>query len=120
MLIWVRHVYVTLYPVSVLEQKDPAEPFDVEEVVQEMPRDQRMSLWGRLASLLQDILVELPPEHWGEDIEVESAVDRLSVVVQYYAMYALFIFVSSELLLLCECSLRSVLWLLWLVWHVWL
>ncbi|XP_056290546.1 condensin-2 complex subunit G2 [Pseudoliparis swirei] len=59
--------------------KDRAEPFDVEEVVQEMPRNQRLTLWGKLGSLLQDVLLELPPERWAEDrqecMEVESAAD---------------------------------------------
>lgn len=66
-------------PVCTVEQKDTAEPFDVEEVVQEMPRDQRETLWGRLASLLQDILLELPAECWEEDMEVESAADPVSL-----------------------------------------
>ncbi|XP_047468058.1 condensin-2 complex subunit G2 [Mugil cephalus] len=47
--------------------KDKTEPFDVEEVVQEMPRDQRETLWGRLGSLLQDVLLESPPERWEEN-----------------------------------------------------
>lgn len=51
--------------------------------MQEMPRDQREALWGRLASLLQDILVELPPERWEEDMEVESAADPVSLPVVY-------------------------------------
>uniref|UniRef100_A0A8C6UVV3 Non-SMC condensin II complex, subunit G2 n=1 Tax=Neogobius melanostomus TaxID=47308 RepID=A0A8C6UVV3_9GOBI len=58
---------------------DKTEPFDVEEVVQEMPRDQRKSLWSRLAALLEDVLSKLPPERWGEkrdeggqDMEVDS------------------------------------------------
>lgn len=66
----------------VAEQKDRAEPFDVEEVVQEMPRNQRLTLWGKLGSLLQDVLLELPPERWAEDLqecmEVESAADPVS------------------------------------------
>lgn len=67
-----------------MEQKDKTEPFDVEEVVQEMPKEQRHSLWGKLASLLQDVLQDLPPEEWDkggkEGMEVESTVDpvRLS------------------------------------------
>lgn len=61
-----------------VEQKDPAEPFDVEEVVQEMPRDQRETLWGRLVSLLHDILLELPAERWQDDMEVDSAADPVS------------------------------------------
>ncbi|XP_029313120.1 LOW QUALITY PROTEIN: condensin-2 complex subunit G2 [Cottoperca gobio] len=55
--------------------KDKAEPFDVEEVVQEMHRDQRQTLWGKLASLLQDVVQELPPERSEEGMEVESAAD---------------------------------------------
>lgn len=62
-----------------MEQKDKTEPFDVEEVVQEMPREQRHSLWGKLASLLQDVLQDLPLEQWDkggkEGMEVESTVD---------------------------------------------
>ncbi|XP_029001424.1 condensin-2 complex subunit G2 isoform X1 [Betta splendens] len=60
--------------------KNAAEPFNVEEVVQEMPQSQREALWGRLASLLQDILLELPPEHWGQDMDTESAVDKKHVI----------------------------------------
>uniref|UniRef100_A0A3Q3VVG4 Non-SMC condensin II complex, subunit G2 n=1 Tax=Mola mola TaxID=94237 RepID=A0A3Q3VVG4_MOLML len=60
---------------------DKTEPLDVEEVVHEMPREQRQSLWGKLASLLQDVLQELPPEHWDEGMEVESAVDPVSFTV---------------------------------------
>ncbi|XP_034562667.1 condensin-2 complex subunit G2 isoform X2 [Notolabrus celidotus] len=68
--------------------KDKTEPFDVEEVVQEMPRDQRQTLWGKLASLLQDVLQELPPERWEEPteepreegMEVESAADPKHVM----------------------------------------
>ncbi|XP_075936822.1 condensin-2 complex subunit G2 [Anarhichas minor] len=64
--------------------KDKAEPFDVEEVVQEMPRDQRLTLWGKLGSLLQDVLQEFPPERWAdgreEGMEVESAADPTHVM----------------------------------------
>uniref|UniRef100_A0A8C3AZ80 Non-SMC condensin II complex, subunit G2 n=1 Tax=Cyclopterus lumpus TaxID=8103 RepID=A0A8C3AZ80_CYCLU len=64
--------------------KDKAEPFDVEEVVQEMPRNQRLTLWGKLGSLLQDVLQELPPERWAqggeEGMEVESATHVMAVV----------------------------------------
>lgn len=69
----------------IAEQKDKTEPFDVEEVVQEMPRKQRQTLWGKLASLLQDVLQELPPERWEEGreegMEVDSAVDPVSLPV---------------------------------------
>ncbi|XP_035513076.1 condensin-2 complex subunit G2 [Morone saxatilis] len=64
--------------------KDKADPFDVEEVVQEMPRDQRQTLWGKLASLLHDLLQELPPERWEEGreegMDVESAADPKHVI----------------------------------------
>ncbi|XP_034717878.1 condensin-2 complex subunit G2 isoform X2 [Etheostoma cragini] len=64
--------------------KNKTEPFDVEEVVQEMPRDQRQTLWGKLASLLQDVLQEVPPERWvqgrDEGMEVESAADPKHVM----------------------------------------
>lgn len=47
--------------------------------MQEMPRNQRHTLWGKLASLLQDVLQDLPPEQWDrggpEGMEVQSAVD---------------------------------------------
>ncbi|KAM9839257.1 condensin-2 complex subunit G2 [Aulostomus maculatus] len=58
--------------------KDKADPFDVEEVVQEMSRDQREGLWERLASLLRDTLLELPPERWEEGGE-EGMVEESSV-----------------------------------------
>uniref|UniRef100_A0A3Q4HD65 Non-SMC condensin II complex, subunit G2 n=1 Tax=Neolamprologus brichardi TaxID=32507 RepID=A0A3Q4HD65_NEOBR len=45
-----------------IQLHDKAEPFDVEEVLQEMPREQREALWRRLASLLQDVLLEFPTE----------------------------------------------------------
>lgn len=59
------------------EQKDKAEPFDVEEVLQEMPREQREALWRRLASLLQDVLLEFPTERW-EGTQEEPTVDSVS------------------------------------------
>lgn len=64
---------------------DNTEPFDVEEVVQEMPRDQRACLWSKLAALLQDVLSTVPPERWDEqrseeDMEVDSATDPKHVM----------------------------------------
>lgn len=59
------------------EQKDKAEPFDVEEVLQEMPREQREALWRRLASLLQDVLLEFPTERW-EGTQEEPTADSVS------------------------------------------
>lgn len=51
--------------------------------MQEMPRKQRHTLWGKLASLLQDVLQDLPPEQWDrgepEGMEVQSAVDPVGL-----------------------------------------
>uniref|UniRef100_A0A3P8N6D9 Non-SMC condensin II complex, subunit G2 n=1 Tax=Astatotilapia calliptera TaxID=8154 RepID=A0A3P8N6D9_ASTCA len=63
--------------------KDKAEPFDVEEVLQEMPREQREALWRRLASLLQDVLLEFPTERWEgrreeEGMQEEPTADSVS------------------------------------------
>lgn len=54
--------------------------------MQEMPREQRQTLWGKLAALLQDVLQELPPERWGEGrqeegMDVETAADPVSSAV---------------------------------------
>lgn len=50
--------------------------------MQEMPRNQRGALWEKLASLLQDVLLELPPDRWEqgaeEGMEVESNTDPVS------------------------------------------
>ncbi|XP_047204958.1 condensin-2 complex subunit G2 isoform X1 [Girardinichthys multiradiatus] len=71
--------------------KDKAEPFDVEEVLQEMPREQREALWRQLESLLQEILMELPPDHWEEgQMQQESAPDpkHVMAVVDAVALVA--------------------------------
>ncbi|XP_034024077.1 condensin-2 complex subunit G2 [Thalassophryne amazonica] len=74
--------------------KDKAEPFDVEEVVQEMPRNQREALWGQMDKLLQVVLQELPPEWWekGEEntMEVTSSADpkRIIAVVEGVTLVA--------------------------------
>ncbi|CAJ1082067.1 condensin-2 complex subunit G2 isoform X1 [Xyrichtys novacula] len=64
--------------------RDKTEPFDVEEVMQEMPQNQRQTLWEKLASLLEDVLQRLPPEQWEkpreEGMEVESATDPKHVI----------------------------------------
>ncbi|XP_033933384.1 condensin-2 complex subunit G2, partial [Pseudochaenichthys georgianus] len=60
--------------------RNKTEPFDVEEVLQEMNRDQRQTLWGKLSSLLQDVLQEERREEGSEErreeaMEVEAAAD---------------------------------------------
>lgn len=76
------------------EQKDKAEPFDVAEVMQEMSRGQVQTLWGKLAALLEDILQELPPEHWedsGEEgMDVKTAADPVSLEWMHFV----FVFLS--------------------------
>uniref|UniRef100_A0A3Q0SAQ6 Non-SMC condensin II complex, subunit G2 n=1 Tax=Amphilophus citrinellus TaxID=61819 RepID=A0A3Q0SAQ6_AMPCI len=59
-----------------IQLHDKTEPFDVEEVVHEMPREQREALWRRLASLLQDVLLKLPPERWDEGREEEEGMQE--------------------------------------------
>ena len=49
--------------------------------MQEMPRDQREALWGRLELLLRDILLDLPPDRWEEDMQQEAAADPVSLPV---------------------------------------
>ncbi|XP_061569664.1 condensin-2 complex subunit G2 [Cololabis saira] len=54
---------------------DKTEPFDVEEVVQEMSTNQRKTLWTRLHSFLGDTLLEFPPQRWEENMQQDSAAD---------------------------------------------
>lgn len=60
--------------------------------MQEMPRAQRQTLWGKLASLLQDVLQELPLERWDrgreEGMEEESALDPVSLSVIIFTVVA--------------------------------
>lgn len=62
----------------------------MEEVVQEMPREQRQTLWEKLASLLQDVLQDLPSDHWEkgseEGMEVEASVNPVSLPVGTYTV----------------------------------
>ncbi|XP_067398899.1 condensin-2 complex subunit G2 [Emydura macquarii macquarii] len=59
--------------------KDPVDPFDLNELLQELPRKQKETLWERLTHLLTQILVENPVEGWQriedddeDDMEVEE------------------------------------------------
>lgn len=60
--------------------KDATDPFDLEEVLQELPRKQKEELWQKLKTLLLDTLVANPVESWhkiddgsDDDMEVEGA-----------------------------------------------
>ncbi|XP_061661845.1 condensin-2 complex subunit G2 [Syngnathoides biaculeatus] len=61
--------------------KNKMDPFDAEEVMQEMSRDQREALWGKLASLLRHFLLEAPPERWEEATDADVDVKRAKAVV---------------------------------------
>ncbi|XP_023828703.1 condensin-2 complex subunit G2 [Salvelinus sp. IW2-2015] len=52
--------------------KDTTEPFDLEEVLQELPKVQREALWARLVTLLCDQLAAFPQEHWDAGIEEDN------------------------------------------------
>ncbi|XP_063063162.1 condensin-2 complex subunit G2 [Engraulis encrasicolus] len=44
--------------------KDASEPFDLSELLQEMQKSQRQTLWAKLAKLLQDVMVACPADSW--------------------------------------------------------
>ncbi|XP_040288770.1 condensin-2 complex subunit G2 [Bufo bufo] len=61
---------------------DASDPFDLNELLQELPRKQKEELWQKLKTLLSDTLVANPVESWNildddsdDDMEVEGASD---------------------------------------------
>ncbi|XP_061095489.1 condensin-2 complex subunit G2 isoform X1 [Conger conger] len=60
--------------------KDNADPFDLEEVLQELPKTQREVLWERLTRLLLDTLAAFPMERWNNGMEDDSE-DEMEVEV---------------------------------------
>uniref|UniRef100_A0A8C9SMU2 Non-SMC condensin II complex, subunit G2 n=1 Tax=Scleropages formosus TaxID=113540 RepID=A0A8C9SMU2_SCLFO len=60
--------------------EDRADPFDLEEVLQEISQDQRKTLWGQLTPLLADTLVAYPIERWDGGLSDDSA-DEMEVEV---------------------------------------
>nr|XP_034984741.1 condensin-2 complex subunit G2 isoform X1 [Zootoca vivipara] len=63
--------------------KDAADPFDLNELLQELSRKQKEALWEKLTQWLAHVLVEDPIEEWqrvGEDcddnLEIETAAKR--------------------------------------------
>ncbi|KAK0137768.1 Condensin-2 complex subunit G2 [Merluccius polli] len=72
----------------ILLHKDKTDPFDVEEVLQELAQDRREALWGRLLELLQQVLLDRPPKGWeapgpepgGEAMEAEEHADPKQTV----------------------------------------
>ncbi|KAM4705900.1 condensin-2 complex subunit G2 [Rhinophrynus dorsalis] len=62
--------------------KDAFDPFDLNELLQELPRKQKEELWEKLRTLLADTLVANPVETWqkidddsDDDMEVETSSD---------------------------------------------
>ncbi|CAM4600179.1 unnamed protein product [Lepidochelys kempii] len=71
--------------------KDPFDPFDLNELLQELPRKQKEVLWERLTHLLTQILVENPVEGWqriedesDDDMEIEESpkMKQMTAVIQ--------------------------------------
>ncbi|XP_029482637.1 condensin-2 complex subunit G2-like isoform X1 [Oncorhynchus nerka] len=60
--------------------KDTAEPFDLDEVLQELPKGQREALWARLVTLLCDQLAAFAPEHWDAGLEEDKQDNDMEVV----------------------------------------
>lgn len=70
--------------------KNNSDPFDLNELLQEFPRNQKVLLWKQLKILLTDVLLASPVENWqqfdgdsDDEMEVEGAVDlkeSLSVI----------------------------------------
>ncbi|XP_061443239.1 condensin-2 complex subunit G2 isoform X2 [Rhineura floridana] len=63
--------------------KDAADPFDLNELFQELSRKQKEALWEKLTQLLGQVLVEDPIEEWqrvgeecDDDMEIERAAKR--------------------------------------------
>lgn len=73
-------------------QKDASDPFDLEEILQELPRKQKEELWKKLKALLMDTLAANPVESWhkidddsDDDMEVEGAAEVVRAIVGYYS-----------------------------------
>ncbi|KAM5157680.1 condensin-2 complex subunit G2 [Mantella aurantiaca] len=67
--------------------KDASDPFDLEEILQELPRKQKEELWKKLKTLLTDTLAANPVESWhkldddsDDDMEVEGASEAKSAI----------------------------------------
>ncbi|XP_069770833.1 condensin-2 complex subunit G2 isoform X3 [Narcine bancroftii] len=74
----------------ILLHKNKSDPFDLNELLQEFPRKQKVLLWKQLKTLLTDVLLDNPVENWqkydedsDDEMEVEGALDlkeTLSVI----------------------------------------
>lgn len=57
-------------------QKNTFDPFDLNELLQELPRKQKEVLWERLMQLLTETLMENPVETW-QRVEDEESNDNM-------------------------------------------
>lgn len=73
---------------SVHLQKDTFDHFDLNELLQELPRKQKEVLWQRLTQLLTESLMENPVETWHrtgddkshDDMEVDIAPEVVRIL----------------------------------------
>ena len=70
-------------------QKDTCDPFNLNELIDELSRKQKEELWQRLKNLLVDVLLESPVEAWqtakasSEDsMKVEQGSKMVTLVLQ--------------------------------------
>lgn len=82
-----RFCSVTNFWFVLFLQKDAADPFDLNELLQELSRKQKEALWEKLAQWLAQVLVEDPTEEWqrvgedsDDDMEIETAAKRVFLI----------------------------------------
>lgn len=70
-------------------QKDASDPFNLNELLDELSRKQKEELWQRLRDLLTEVLLDSPVEGWhmveaqGEDnMEMEHDSQMVMLVIQ--------------------------------------
>lgn len=69
-------------------QKNTFDHFDLDELLQELPRKQKEVLWQRLTQLLTESLMENPVETWDrlgddkndDDMEVETVPEMVRIL----------------------------------------
>ncbi|XP_006634573.2 condensin-2 complex subunit G2 [Lepisosteus oculatus] len=58
--------------------KDSSDPFDLPELIQELPTKQKELLWGKLQALLTESLLDFPVEQWNQGLDDDSG-DEMEV-----------------------------------------
>ncbi|KAL1006796.1 hypothetical protein UPYG_G00077220 [Umbra pygmaea] len=82
--------------------KDKAEPFDLEEVLQELQKGQREELWAKLVTLLHDQLAAFPPESWDAGLEEDKDENDMEVEVSADLMHTVSVFEGGALVVTCS------------------